>query len=71
VKIFNICSKKTYQKDGVEKAIWLICGTMRELENGNRFIEINHLPGTSFYVFDQKKKDDAPKQEKSNENWDQ
>lgn len=54
----DICTKRTFvQKDGTEKTTWLKCGTLREMDNGNQFIELNMLPNTSFYVFEQKKKE--------------
>ena len=30
MEFMNIVSKKTYEKDGQEKAIWLQCGTLRK-----------------------------------------
>ena len=55
----DICTRKTYQKDGNEKVVWLKAGTMRVNEDGKTFIELNHLPGITFYVFEQKKKETA------------
>jgi hypothetical protein len=66
MKLYNICTKKTYMKDGVEKAIWLIAGSMRETDDGKRFIELNHIPGVSFYVFEPKPKNQP---EKPDEDW--
>jgi len=59
MKYFDICSKRTYQKDGVEKAIWLKCGTLKQLDDGKQFVELNMFPNTSFYVFEQKAKDEG------------
>lgn len=59
MKYYDICTKRTYQKDGQEKAVWLKCGTLREID-GKKFIELNHLPNTAFYVFEQKKKEEVP-----------
>lgn len=54
----DICTKKTYIKDGQEKVIWLKCGTLRTNNDGNKFIELNHLPNITFYVFAQKDRND-------------
>jgi len=54
IKFYDICTRKTYEKNGEEKAVWLRCGTFKEIDDGKKFIELNHLPGTSFYVFEQK-----------------
>lgn len=49
--IENICTKQTYMQGEEEKTKWLICGTLRTMDNGNKFIQLNHLPDVSFYVF--------------------
>jgi len=61
MKVYNICTKKTYEKDGETKTVWLNAGTMRETDDGKRFIQLNHIPDVSFYVFEPKEKNDAPK----------
>jgi hypothetical protein len=60
MKIQNIVSRKTYIKDGQEKATWPICGTLRTNDAGKSFIELNMFPGQTFYVFDQKPRNEAP-----------
>jgi len=51
----DIMTKRTFTaKDGSEKTTWLKAGTLRILDNEKMFIELNHLPDVSFYVFDQK-----------------
>ena len=57
MKIYNICSKKTFEKNGETKTVWLNCGSMRETDDGKRFIELNIFPNTSFYVFEPKPKE--------------
>lgn len=60
MKYLDICTKRTYKKGDQEKTAWLKCGTLRINEDGNTFIELNHLPNVAFYVFEQKKKEAAP-----------
>jgi hypothetical protein len=67
MKIYSICTKKTYKKDGVEKTIWLNAGSLRETDDGKRFIELNHLPDVSFYVFEPKEKTAKP--ETKQDDW--
>lgn len=59
--IKNICVKKTYEKDGQQKTQWLQVGKLKELDGGRQFIELSMFPQTSFYVFDEKKKDNEVK----------
>lgn len=55
----NICTLKTYEKNGEQKKIWLNCGTLRVQTDGKMFIELNHLPNVTFFVFEQKAKNEA------------
>ena len=57
----NICTKKTYTKDGKEKSFWPIVGTLKEMDDGKQFIELNMFPNTPFYVFTPKAKE-SPKE---------
>lgn len=50
----NIVTKKQYEKDGKPVVKWLNCGTLRVNDDGKSFIEMNHCPETTFFVFDQK-----------------
>jgi len=58
----DICTKKVYKVNDVEKVTWLKCGTLRTTDAGKRFIELNHLPDVSFYVFPKKDKENKPEQ---------
>lgn len=53
---FNINSKKVYTKNGEEKTVWLPVGTLTEFDDGFG-IELNFLPDTKLFVFEQKPKD--------------
>lgn len=57
MKFENICTKKTYKQNDVDKTVWLKCGTLRITDDGKKFIELNHLPGITFYVFPPKEKE--------------
>lgn len=57
MKIFNICTKRTYQKDGQEKTIWSTVGALKIQDSGKQFIELNMFPNTAFYVFEPKPKE--------------
>ena len=59
MKYEDICTKRTFEKNGETKTIWLKCGTLRTTDDGKKFIEMNHQPDTSFFVFEQKPKEDA------------
>ena len=52
MKIKNVFTKKTYEKDGAPKTVWLRVGSLKTLDDGKQFIELNFFPETSFYVFE-------------------
>lgn len=62
MRIDNVCTKKTYTKDGKENVLWLQVGTLKTTDDGKRFLELNIFPNTAFYIFEQKKKEE-PKEE--------
>ncbi len=47
-------TKRTWEQNGEEKVKWLNIGTLRTTDDGKQFVEINILPNTPIYVFDQK-----------------
>jgi hypothetical protein len=67
----DVCTRKEYEVNGVKKVTWLKCGTLRILDNGKKFIELNHLPNTSFYVFPKKEKTEqsAQQEQSSGDTW--
>ena len=71
MKFLDICTRKTYKKDGEEKVTWLKCGTMRVNDEGKQFIQLNHLPDTTFFVFEPKKKESSSVQTPNDIQWEQ
>lgn len=62
ITYFSVCTKRTYEKQGETKTIWLNCGTLKVLDDGKKFLELSMFPNTSFYIFEQKKKEEAQPQ---------
>ena len=58
MQLFNICTKKEYEKDGEKKVKWYKVGFLKIAESGKRYIKLYMLPQTEFFVFDQN--DSAP-----------
>jgi hypothetical protein len=64
---YSICSKKVFQKDGENKTIWLNVGQLVDVD-GKKYIELNILPNTPLYAFEQKPKEQVERvEEPSNE----
>jgi len=56
----NICTKREWTtRDGEKKVKWLTVGTLKITDEGKQFIQLNMFPDTTFYVFDQKEKDEG------------
>jgi hypothetical protein len=60
MKFMDVCTKKEFEVKGEKKTTWLKCGTLRIADDSKMFLELNHQPGTTFYVFEQKAKDATP-----------
>lgn len=52
MQVFNICTKKEYEKDGEKKVKWYKVGFLKIAESGKKYIKLYMLPQTEFYVFD-------------------
>ncbi|HKR03963.1 MAG TPA: hypothetical protein VJY62_04940, partial [Bacteroidia bacterium] len=51
-KLFHICTKKEFEKDGEKKAIWYRAGFLKEADSGRKYIKFFHQPETEFFVFE-------------------
>ena len=56
MKFQDLCVKKTWTQNGEEKTKWLNVGSLATTNDGKQFVQINVLPNTAIYVFDQKEK---------------
>jgi hypothetical protein len=57
MKLFHICTKKDYEKDGEKKTKWYRVGFLKEADSGRKYIKLFHQPQTEFYVFEREDKD--------------
>jgi len=52
MKLFDICTRKFYEKDGEKKMKWYRAGILKETDKGSRFIRFFHQPETDFFIFE-------------------
>ena len=52
MKLFDICSRRFYQKDGVRRVIWYKAGFMKETDKGARYLRLFNQPETDLLVFE-------------------
>jgi len=53
---FNINTPKQFEVNGEQKTSWLPVGSMRILDNGQIFIQMNQTPDTTFMAFEREEK---------------
>ena len=58
MKYQDLCTKRTWEQNGEKKIKWLNVGTKGTTDDGKEYVELNILPNTVIYVFDQKAKDE-------------
>ena len=61
MQLFNICTKKDYEKNGEKKTKWYKVGVMKIADSGKKYIKLFQQPHTEFFVFD---RDEAVPQER-------
>ena len=60
--LFDVCTRKFYEKDGVKKVKWFKAGIMKETDKGSRYIRFFHQPETEFFIFAKEEESQLPKQ---------
>ncbi len=52
MQLFNVCTRKDYEKDGEKKSIWYKVGVLKIADSGKKYIKLFQQPDTEFFVFD-------------------
>jgi hypothetical protein len=52
MKLFNICTRKDFDKEGIRKSVWYKVGLLKEADSGRMYIKMYHQPSTEFFVFE-------------------
>ena len=55
MKIFDVCTRITYEKEGEKKTKWYRAGLMKETENGNKYLRFYHQPEIEYFLFEKVK----------------
>jgi len=50
--MYNICTRKEYEKDGEKKVKWYRVGALKIADSGKKYIKLFQQPDTEFFVFD-------------------
>ena len=52
MKLFDVCTRKFYEKNGEKKVNWYRAGMMKETDQGSRYIRFFSQPETDFFIFE-------------------
>jgi len=50
MQIFDVFTKKEYEKEGEKKTISYKAGAMKVTDRGNIYLRLFHMPETDFYI---------------------
>ena len=59
-KIYDVCTKRVYEKNGEKKIKWYRAGILKETEQGTRFLRFFHQPEIDFFIFESMNPDSSP-----------
>ena len=60
MKLFDVCTRKFYEKDGEKKIKWYKAGVLKETDKGSRYLRLFHQPEIDFFIFE---KEEIPPQD--------
>ena len=63
MKLFDICTRKFYEKEGEKKMKWYRAGVMKETDKGTRFLRFFHQPEIDYFIFP--KEEQQPNEEEN------
>lgn len=66
MQLFDVCTRKFYDKDGEKKVKWYRAGIMKTTEKGSTYLRLFHQPQTDFFIFE--KQELEPTAENQTEN---
>jgi hypothetical protein len=50
MKLFDVFTKKVFEKDGEQKVKSYKAGAMKITDRGNMYLRLFHIPDTDFYI---------------------
>lgn len=50
MQIFDVFTKKVYEKEGEQRVISYKAGALKVTDRGNMYLRLFHIPNTDFYV---------------------
>ncbi|HRH03912.1 MAG TPA: hypothetical protein PLN13_13590 [Bacteroidia bacterium] len=60
MKLFDVCTRKFYEADGIKKTKWYKAGIMKETDKGSVYLRLFHQPQTDFFVFEKAEAEKIP-----------
>jgi hypothetical protein len=64
MKLFDICTRKFYEKEGEKKMKWYRAGMMKETDKGTKFLRLFNQPETDFFIFEREESQQTEEENK-------
>lgn len=55
MRLFHVCAKKEFEKDGERKIKWYKAGIMKINDRGRLYLRLFHQPEVDFHLFESNK----------------
>jgi len=59
MKLFDVCTRKFYEKDGEKKVKWYKAGVLKETDKGSRYLRLFHQPEIDLFIFEKAEPQDT------------
>lgn len=59
MRLFDVCTKKVFERDGEKKEKWYKAGIMKITDRGHHYLRLFHQPQNDFYLFEREPKEDV------------
>jgi hypothetical protein len=60
MKLYDVCTRKFYEKDGEKKVKWYRAGMMKTTDKGSTYVRLFNQPQTDFFVFEKEEPQTLP-----------
>lgn len=54
MQLFDVCTKREYEKDGEKKVKWYRAGILKITESGSQYLRLFQQPQNDLYIFERK-----------------
>jgi hypothetical protein len=60
MRIFDVLTRKVFEKNGEKKIKWYKAGYIKETDKGTRYLRFFHTPETDYFILEKEKLPQIP-----------